>query len=409
MTETRNERTDYIRSIESICTIMNELNSHDVGCLGNPQLIEVQDETLGAISNPDDFPPLSAAIVPGDEVAIALDANLPDSRRALSAVIGELKEAGAGAITVVVGNEMIEAAMERLRDQLSPEVKVLPHHTRQRSSFRYLGPDVHGNPVYLNRWLVDADLVIPIVTRRVDAFGSGRPGDLTGVFPTFADADARRRHHTLKNHPETEQGQESVDLDNDLEAMTGTAEEPAWLLGVQLILMVTPNNQGRIAEIFCGSIEAARKNTLASSEAALCDFVLATIEGESSQQTWLNVARAAEAASYHTKPGGTIVIWSDLGELLEPVEPTSATDIPGNSSDEMSDEEYFPAWDETPVPFERLNTLCEDYQVILRSRLHADSVEKSGLGCLETANELQRLAMALPKRGMLRAAQFQAT
>ena len=107
--------------------------------------------------------------------------------------------------------------------------------------------------------------------------------------------------------------------------------------------------------------------------------------------------------------GGTIVIWSDLGELLEPVEPTSTTDIPGNSSDEMSDEEDFPAWDETPVPFERLNTLCEDYQVILRSRLHADSVEKSGLGCLETANELQRLAMALPKRGMLRAAQFQAT
>ena len=238
--------TDYLSSIDSISAIMNELESQDLTCLEPHHLAEVQEATLRAISSPEDFPPLSAAIVPGDEVTIALDVNLPDAKRVLAAVLGELKEAGAGEITVIVGNELAESDLAQLRDHLSPEIQLLQHHTRQRSSFRYLGPDVHGNPVYLNRWLVDADLVIPIVTRRVDAFGSGRPGDLTGVFPTFADADARRRHHTLKNQPETEQGQESVDLDNDPEAMTGTAEDPAWLLGVQLILMVTPNNQGRI-------------------------------------------------------------------------------------------------------------------------------------------------------------------
>lgn len=400
--------TDYLSSIDSISAIMNELESQDLTCLAPQQLAEVQEATLRAISSPEDFPPLSAAIVPGDEVAIALDGNLPDAKRVLAAVLGELKEAGAGEITVIVGNELAESDLAQLRDHLSPEIQLLQHHTRQRSSFRYLGPDVHGNPVYLNRWLVDADLVIPIVTRRVEASASGRPSDLTGVFPTFADADARRRHHVLKNQPETDQQQEMVDLDDDPEAMTGTAEEPAWLLGVQLIVMVTPNRQGRIAEVFCGSIEAARKTALASTDTELCDFVLATIEGESSQQTWLNVARAAEAATYHTKPGGTIVIWSDLCEATENATATNLINDEEGGAEESADEEDFPAWDETPVPFERLNTLSEDYQLILRSRLQTTSVEKSGLGYLETIDELQRLAMALPRRGMMRAAQFHA-
>ena len=51
-----------------------------------------------------------------------------------------------------------------------------------------------------------------------------------------------------------------------------------------------------------------------------------------------------------------------------------------------------------------LESLSEDYRIIIRSRLPAEEVERSGLGTLETTEELTRLAMAFSKRGLLRCA-----
>ena len=71
-------------------------------------------------------------------------------------------------------------------------------------------------------------------------------------------------------------------------------------------------------------------------------------------------------------------------------------------------DENFALWDETNVPFERLERITENYQVILRSKLPSSRIEEIGVGNIETVDELTRLAMAFSTRGLLRSAQYSA-
>ena len=70
---------------------------------------------------------------------------------------------------------------------------------------------------------MDADFVLPIVAARPLAAAN----DATGIFPTFADSSSRHRHRLIL--PSSEATEEGA---------FGDAEEPAWLLGVQLMVTV---------------------------------------------------------------------------------------------------------------------------------------------------------------------------
>ncbi len=398
-----NSRT-FKDSIAAVCDLLAQIDSQNLSPLPTHEVTDVTSATRSALEMPTDFPPLASAIVTGDHIAIALDTNLPAIDRVISALLTQLQANGAGEIDIVVSTETSSSDLAVLRSLVGELATVHLHQTEKRASFRYLGPDVHDEPVYLNRWLVDADLVLPVVTKRASDVSANGPHDLTGIYPTFTDANARRRHHQSRAKNDT--WGDSDAAEQDPEAMSGTAEEPAWLLGVQLILSVTPNQHGRVAKIECGSIESARQAAIETSTADLCDFVTAVVEGGPSQQTWLNIARAAEAAVRYTQSGGTIVVWSDITEEIASHGDTEfVADEP--TADEQDSEDFTP-WDEKAVPFDRIGSLSEDYQIIIRSQLSADSIERIGLGSIQTPDELKRLAMAFPKRGLLRAAQYHA-
>src|SRR6266446_10217006 len=80
---------------------------------------------LDALERPLDFPPLRQAVVPGDRVAIAYDADLPDARPVLEAVCLVLQRAGveSDAITVLVAAE----APNALTDSLPPGARLVRH------------------------------------------------------------------------------------------------------------------------------------------------------------------------------------------------------------------------------------------------------------------------------------------
>ena len=180
--------------------------------------------------------------------------------------------------------------------------------------------------------------------------------------------------------------------------MTGTAEEPAWLLGVQVVLSVACNQAGEIAGIQCSSLESLKSLPRKNHPSTTCDFVTAVLDGPDYHQNWKNVASAAQAAARCVSEGGTIVIWTNLSEENQ---------FEGQATDEdsgINGDEDFQSWDESEVPFMLLESLSEDYRIIIRSRLPAEEVERSGLGTLETTEELTRLAMAFSKRGLLRCA-----
>ena len=348
--------------------------------------------TLSALRAPVDYPAMTAAIVPGDTVAVAVDPNTPQVLRILSAVIQLLQQSDADSISVVVSDEAVPSTMQAITEVVGEAAAVEIHQPSNREALRFLGPDVAAHPIYLNRLLVDADFVLPIT--------SGRCGDLDcrsdlhGFFPAFSDSASRLR---------------CLGPPSQASADSSDPNEPAMLLGAQLILSVTSSNSGEAADINAGtaigirkSLQEARHVPASNSPTSL---VVASLDGDQQQQTWQNVARAAAAASRRTDLGGTIVLWTKLSDaptgcLLSIYENT--TEIGGHSDTLGTDE--LPAWDPTLPPACTLRNLVQEYRILLHSDLPAEETEALGIGKIQSGEELSNLTRSFAKCSIIRAA-----
>ena len=88
------------------------------------------DEAFRALQRPLDFPPLEAAIVPGDHIAIAVDPNIPSIEKVIQGSVEALRQAGAGEIDVVISDEVHDATLAsiaRQAEQGEPPLRVIRH------------------------------------------------------------------------------------------------------------------------------------------------------------------------------------------------------------------------------------------------------------------------------------------
>lgn len=272
-----------------------------------------------ALAEPLDFPPLARAVVPGDKVAIALDPALPQPAELVSQAVRMLLASGvlASDITLVVSPAGKDG---RARDELSllaeevrASITTETHDPKQRGSLSYLGATSDGKPVYLNRAIYDADFVISIGLLRPEA-ALGYYGVNSTVFPTFADATEIARHHT--SHAKTPRARGK---------MRKRADEVGWMLGARFTLQVVPGEKEQILHVLAGESAAVHEAGSRLYEDAWgchpprrADLVVATIEGDASEQTWENVARALATASAAVNEDGSVAICSDLDERLGP-------------------------------------------------------------------------------------------
>ena len=184
---------------------------------------DVTGATIDALQHPDDFPALEAAIVPGDRVALAIDPGVPQINEIIRGVMKVISQTNAGGVDIVLWDEATDETAEQLRHETDAACEVTRHISDARESLRYLAADESADPIYLNRRLVDADFILPIVTARPLDKLSGY--DLSGIFPTLSDSATRIRHREARS----------------LCSKTAANREPphlAWLLGVQLQLGV---------------------------------------------------------------------------------------------------------------------------------------------------------------------------
>ena len=259
--------------------------------------------TLSALRAPLDYPALTEAIVPGDTVAVAVDPNTPQVLRILSAVIQLLQESNADSISVTVGDEALPSTMQAIAEVVGNAAEVEIHQPSNREALRFLGPDASAHPIYLNRLLVDADFVLPITSGRCGDLDC--QSDLHGFFPAFSDSASRLR---LLSHP--------------AEAVAEAADpnEPAMLLGAQLMLSVTSSDSGEAAEIFSPEQRSGFRKRLQETPSHSRRLihqprvVVASLDGNPQQQTWQNVARAAAAAARLADTSGTLVLWTNLSD-----------------------------------------------------------------------------------------------
>ncbi|WDQ16682.1 transcriptional regulator [Rhodopirellula sp. P2] len=406
---------------------------------------------VSMLQTPADFPTVFEAIVPGDHVALAVDPNVPRISDVLRGVLALLGQANAGKVSVVLWNEADEALVTRLQQELDAvqanqatlkpmKVEVVRHEPHRRENLRYIVADENAEAVYLAKDLVDADFTLPILSARSrDAINNIDP---TGIFPLFADAATQHRYQI---------------------GSTTEPSEAAWLLGVQVMMLVSADAAGELGRLIAGTPDALRHelaNLYASGETAdqeswdrdesavtsdaisetvpTAEMVVAALDGDENSQTWANLARAAIAAGRHVTPGGTIVIWSQVSTPPGPVwlrelgqSPIGIESDPDESdasqdNDEQEEEEEdsdkvdlepdnpakldqdtaFKSWDaETPLA-RQWNQLIADGHVLLHCQLDDDVVESLGMGVIHSIEELRTLGARLSGAGVLRAAHY---
>ena len=364
---------------------------------------DVASETVQALTAPEDFPPIDAAIVSGDRVAIALDPNVPNIEALITGTLQTISRTPADAVENVVWEEATDETMQRIRDAAG-DCPVTRHTSGVRESLCYLCADVDAEPIYLNRSLVEADFVLPIVAVRPSNLA--RRGDLTGIFPSLCDSSTR-----LRFAAKIREGRAS---DPAMKSGHSIAEEVPWLLGVQLILNVTANSQGLAGEIHAGTLEAMAKRitpTLRRPDPVPppASLVIAALDGDQQQQTWENAARAADAAIAYAQPEATIVIWSsvdeppggallalDVEDSLDSIDETPAT----------REEDEFPEWDRFADLAGRLKEVTGRHRLLLYSRIDPELIEPLGIGVIASAQELANLSRGFESCGVLRAASF---
>ncbi|MBI3839602.1 MAG: DUF2088 domain-containing protein [Planctomycetia bacterium] len=281
---------------------------------GEP-LLNVAEAVDHALTAPLEFPPLSQAALPGDKVVLALSQGVPQAPTIVARTIEVLLTNGVSApdITLLHTLADLEAGAPDPLEQLTAEVRGSitrsTHDPTDRRSLSYLAATAQAKPIYINRAIHDADLVLTIGCLRLDE-SLGYHGISSNLFPTFSDEANLRRYRSGKSC-------ESADR----KRLRKEADEVSWLLGVQFTIQVVPGAGTQILHVLAGELEAVFREGSELCAAAWsyrvprrADLVIATIEGDATQQTWDNFARAMAAASHCVSPGGAIAICTDLAQ-----------------------------------------------------------------------------------------------
>lgn len=264
-----------------------------------------------AVTAPADGPPLDAHVVPGDRAVVAVVGAVPEADAVLAAITDRLRTAGVEAAdTTALFAEPLEplrprAALATATAEGFGEVAMFD--PANDAATAYLVADESGNPLYLARGLVDADVVVAVGTWGWNAALGGR--SLEGeLWPTFGRRQcrldlvrslARRGRHALADW------------------RTGM-QEITWQLGVCASLRLVPGRQGTLHAAFFGLPDSAARQARAAA-AAWCpqidDPVELSIASLSDPHADFGcITRAVAAAGRVTQPGGTICVVSRVAE-----------------------------------------------------------------------------------------------
>ena len=230
-------------------------------CIEPGQLARVIKERF---AEPVDFPPIPQAVLSEDRIAIAVEPDTPCGLEVARLVASRFVEQG---------NDPGQISILGLEKE-SPEMPdYVQHDPLDPEQMAYLCVDKEGVPIYVNRILFDADIVVPIGTG-----DGGRRDNL--ICPSFCDQETKT--HVGRMTPD------------DARALSHMVESN---LGVfwQIRLVTAPGEQ--VVQVLVGSSEKVLQQSgelgrqvwnLQIEQPA--DMVLATIESSSSQN-WRNLRR----------------------------------------------------------------------------------------------------------------------
>ncbi len=344
-----------------------------------------------ALSEPIGFPPLGRAIVPGDHVAITLDYGLPHAQELVRGVVDVLLESGIDPCDVTVLRTAAEAEAsvgdpcELLPDDVRDRVRLQTHDPADASGLAYLAATESGHRIFLNRTIVDAEVVVPVGCLQ----SSGVPdyfGLFGSVFPAFSDLNTQLRYRSL------EVGARDRD---EKQRLTSESAEVGWLLGAAFAIQIVPGPGESVLHVLAGEVRDVGRRGRRLYDAAWrwsvprkASLVVAAIEGGRAQQTWHNVGRALAAAMPLVDSGGSVAVCCTLGDSPGmAMKSLIGAEVPRKALRRLGDERP-----EDIVPAVQLVRALERARVYLLSGIDESIVEDLDMVPLSSEAELARLA-----------------
>ena len=369
---------------------------------------------IESLADPIGFPPLVEATVPGDRVAIAVGRGIPQVAAIVAAVVETLASGRVepADICVVLPNETDnddtndggEHHSARFDDVSQDIVALLPsqvgkavtfelHDSSDQSQLCYLAATSDAKPIFFNRTICEADLVIPVGCLRPTGT-LGYIDDAMGLFPTFADDETI--HHFCMPSSWVSPAQREKHHER--------AGEAAWLLGVTFTVQVLPGAGDQLLRILAGEREAVfARGRVDLQTAWKCSvpcrssLVVAAIEGGADQQTWENIGYALNAALNVVEDDGAVVICSELAtrpgvtlQKIRGVDPDSHAEL-YEIEQTLSKETHHDA-----VVATQLLAALGRVRVYLYSQLDEELVEELGIAPVSRIGEIANLCRRYP-------------
>ncbi len=347
------------------------------------------------------YPSIDQWLFPGDSLAIVLQSNLPNAVEVLEQIINLLCDNGVdtGDVVVVVTASMApQFGITALQQQQSesdiatgtpPAIIKLRVGERAVIAFQvhdpangyglaYLAANEAGDPVHVNRLLADADVLLPV--------GCPTPGDQQRydcLYPDFGSADRYEQFKTGAGS--ITQRTDEIELANNY-------------LGTFFSLQIVSAPGDQIASVVAG----ARKDAIIQSKeladqlwavnfVANCKTVLATIEEQSTRQSWDDFADAVVNAAHVSNGDGPIVLWTSIDQAVDRnTRKALLAQFDDNINTKLS------------VRQRALASIVSERPIFLRSRLSQAQTEELGLGFIESENDVDRILAKFDRCVMLR-------
>jgi nickel-dependent lactate racemase len=338
-----------------------------------------------ALEQPWAFPPLRQLVVPGDRVTIVFDSTIGPGQFVLEVVGRILQESG------VEPDDLTVLAPSAVRFPLENAAwqgaKLVVHDSQDRGQLAYLAATKQGRRIYLNRFLTDADVVIPIGRLGYDPI-MGYRGPWSVIFPESGEQAAIDTHRGRfrDDGDNLESALLSANLDESLEV--------SWLLGSQFHVGVVPGRSG-IVEVVAGREHAVRERGITAVKSAWrfnaparAEMVVVGIGGPGVATTFADLAAGLATASRLVQHGGKIVALSRIQGTIGPAvsrlvdiddSKVRAAALRGHEADHDF------------VAARRLVQALEWADVFVLTGMAAEVVESLSLASLESAEQARRL------------------
>ncbi len=315
------------------------------------QLEQVLDS---GFEHPVEFPPIDQAVLTEDTIALAVAHATPQTMQVAELVARRFLRHGnvADNLTIVVANQGSAASPEDAWP-VGSDVRVIQHDPTDSNQMSYMMADRAGQPVYVNRILFDADVVVPVGL-------SDGIADMDSVIPAFCDQETRKYFDRLGP--------------DEYRALVRAANDQ---LGVfwQIRLVCGPGDQ--LVDVLVGLSQSVIDQSCRRGSEIWqvpsdnpVDLVLASLES-SVAQNWQNARRAILNADHAARQDAAIVLCTHLRER-------PPADWPLRRDEALIDD------DEVTEVFRRRH-------VYLASELAQDDAEQFGFGHISESAQIQKL------------------